>query len=83
MTRRQLKTAVEIVSDIGSKAFDLQHHDEREIIAAVALLRHVNGPMFDWLTQMLIAGTMVEMQLSAAAVDPQGDSNTGNPSTRD
>ena len=54
MTRR-LKSAVELVSDIGCKAFDLQHHSELEIRKAVALLRTVNAPMFDWLTQMLQA----------------------------
>lgn len=52
MTRR-LKSAVELVSDIGSKAFDLQHHSDEEIREAVRMLRHVNGPMFDWLVLAL------------------------------
>jgi hypothetical protein len=50
---KQLKPAIAIVSDIGSKAFDLQHHSEREIQEAVKILREVNGPMFDWLVQVL------------------------------
>lgn len=50
---RRLRTAVELVSDIGAKAFDLQHHSEAEIAAAVRILRKVNGPMFDWLVYML------------------------------
>ena len=58
---RRQKSAIEIVSDIGCKAFDLQYHSERDIIEAVVILRQVNGPMFDWLTQILIGGTMVEM----------------------
>lgn len=50
---RRLKSAVELVSDIGAKAFDLQQHSELEIAKAVAFLREVNGPMFDWLIQRL------------------------------
>ena len=53
MTKRRLKTAIELVSDIGSVGFDLQHHSERDIAAAVAVLREVNGPMFDWLLRVL------------------------------
>ena len=82
MTRR-LKSAVELVSDIGAKAFDLQHHRERDILEAVAILREVNGPMFDWLTCMLQPRARVEVGRSGAAVDPHGVSNTGNPSTRE
>lgn len=53
---RKLKSAVELVSDIGSKAFDLQHHSERDIAEAVACLKHINGPMFAWLIAVLSTG---------------------------
>ena len=52
MTRR-VRDAVELVSDIGGKAFDLQHRPDAEIREAVAVLRSVNGPMFDWLVSVL------------------------------
>lgn len=52
MTRR-FKSAIELVSDIGAKGFDLQHHSESDIAEAVTFLRHVNGPMFDWLVRVL------------------------------
>lgn len=54
---RRLKGAVELVSDIGSKAFDLQHHSDEEIARAVRFLREVNGPMFDWLVSVLASGS--------------------------
>ena len=69
MARRQ-KSALEIVSDIGSKAFDLQHHSERDIIEAVVILRQVNAPMFDWLTQMLIRGTIIEIAKQSPSPSP-------------
>lgn len=50
---RKPRPALDIVSDIGSKAFDLQHHSERDIALAVRLLRTVNAPMFDWLVRVL------------------------------
>jgi hypothetical protein len=52
---RKLRPAVELVSDIGSLAFDLQHHSEEEIAEAVAVLRYVNPQMFDWLVEHLKA----------------------------
>lgn len=57
MVRHSKKCAIELVSDIGSKAFDLQHHSDEEIAEAVALLRDVNAPMFDWLIRVLSGAT--------------------------
>lgn len=51
--KRRLRSAVELVSDIGSKAFELQHHSDRDIAEAVKVLRSVNGPMFKWLVEAL------------------------------
>lgn len=53
MSRRKLRPAIELVSAIGSLGFDLQHHDEVQIAQAVSILRSVNGPMFDWIAQVL------------------------------
>lgn len=55
MARKQ-RMAIELLSDISSKAYDLQVYTEPEIQAALAVLRSVNGPMFDWLTRLLVAG---------------------------
>lgn len=66
---RRLRSAVQLMSDIGSKAFDLQYHSDKDIAEAVAVLRDVNGPMFDWLVSRLSS-------LAVAAVDPHA-ANTG------
>ena len=50
---RKLRPALNIVSDIGCLGFDLQHHDDAQIAAAVALLRKSNPEMFDWLVKVL------------------------------
>lgn len=50
---RRLRDAAELVSDIGSLGFDLQHHSDEEIAEAVAFLRKVNPEMFDWLVKIL------------------------------
>lgn len=50
---RKLRPAVAIVSDIGSLGFDLQHHSDEQIAAAVALLRTVNPELFSWLVRAL------------------------------
>jgi hypothetical protein len=65
MSRRKLRPAVELVSDIGSLGFDLQHHGEEQIREAVKLLRTVNPEMFDWLARLL--GDQLE---AAADVTP-------------
>ena len=52
MSRRN-RSAVEIVSQIGSLGFDLQYHSDADIAEAVALLRSVNGSMFEWLLAVL------------------------------
>ena len=49
---------MEIVSNIGALGFDLQHHDDVTIAGAVALLRTVNAPMFDWLVRVLREGSV-------------------------
>jgi len=54
---RKLRPAVNIVSDIGSLAFDLHQHDEGQIAAAVELLRTVNPEMFDWLVRVLASSS--------------------------
>ena len=51
--RRKLRPAIEIVSDIGSLGFDLQHHSDAQIVEAVKLLRTVNPELFAWLVQVL------------------------------
>lgn len=56
MGQRRLRDPVEIVSDIGALAYDLQHHGDEEIAQAVEVLRRVNGPMFDWLVVTLALG---------------------------
>lgn len=53
MTARRLRPALDLVSAIGSLAFDLQHHDDAEIQTAVRYLRAVNAPLFDWLVDRL------------------------------
>lgn len=56
MTRR-LRPALDLVSDIGSLGFDLQHHDAVQIAHAVAILRKVNPDLFAWLVQALSEST--------------------------
>lgn len=53
MARKQ-RMAIELLSDIGSKAYDLQVYTDPEIQAALAVMRSVNAPLFDWLTQLLV-----------------------------
>lgn len=67
MTRR-LKPAVELVSDIGAKAFDLQHHSDADIREAVKFLRTVNPEMFDWLVRILSDTGVDSQQRTADAV---------------
>jgi hypothetical protein len=50
---RKLRSAIELVSDIGALGFDLQHHSDSDIAKAVQVLREVNGPMFTWLVKVL------------------------------
>lgn len=52
---RRLRSALDIVSDIGVLGFDLQRHNEKDIHAAVTLLRTANPEMFDWIVQQLQA----------------------------
>lgn len=52
---RKLRPALELVSAIGSLGFDLQHHAEKDIAEAVAVLRKVNPEMFDWIVRQLAA----------------------------
>lgn len=75
MRQRRLRAALELVSDIGSLGFDLQHHSEVDIMEAVKLLRTVNPELFTWLVRMLGEPT------SVCAVDPHVDS-TGKLPTR-
>jgi len=56
MSRRRLRPALELVSDIGCLGFDLQHHSDVQIAEAVKLLRLSNPQMFDWLVKVLAAG---------------------------
>ena len=53
---RSRKTSIELLSDIGSKAYDLQAFTDLEIQAALSVLRSVNAPLFDWLTALLVKG---------------------------
>ena len=52
---RKLRPVLNIVSDIGSLGFDLQHHTDADIAEAVKLLRTVNPEMFDYLVKALSA----------------------------
>lgn len=61
---KALRPAAELVSDIGSLGFDLQHHSTADIADAVTFLRTVNPEMFDWLSRLLGAPRTL------AAVDP-------------
>jgi hypothetical protein len=50
---RKLKPAIELLSNIGSLGFDLQHHSDADIAEAMAFMRQANGPMFDYLAERL------------------------------
>lgn len=52
---RKLRPALDLVSDIGSLGFDLQHHSDEQIAEAVRILRTVNPEMFDWIVKQLAA----------------------------
>lgn len=80
---RKLRSAIELVSDIGAKAFDLQHHNESDIREAIAVLRSVNGPMFDWLVRTLGARELREWaQHKATCLKGKPDSITIRPTRR-
>lgn len=53
MTRRKYRSAIEIVSDIGSLGCALRDHSDADISAAVALLREANPQIFTWLVRAL------------------------------
>jgi len=53
MSKRRLRPAAEIVSDIGALAHDLQHHNDTDIARAVTFCRTVNPEMFAWLVRAL------------------------------
>lgn len=53
MGKRRLRPAIEIISDIGSLGYDLQHHAEPDIAAAMTFIRQANPEMFDWLAKVL------------------------------
>lgn len=68
---RKLRPALNIVSDIGSLAFDLQHHSNEQIAEAVAILHTVNPEMFDWLVERLAGGsTRTDPGVLGAATAP-------------
>lgn len=52
MTRRR-KLAIELLSDIGVAAHDLQTYSDPDIADALAFMRQANGPLFDWLLKAL------------------------------
>ncbi|HKA75314.1 MAG TPA: hypothetical protein VKE26_26160 [Xanthobacteraceae bacterium] len=80
---RTRKTALEIMGEIGHRVYDLRRYDEHDVITAVVLLRTVNGPLFDWLMQMLLAGSLIDGTAPAVgAVDPHAP-DTGTPSPRE
>ena len=54
-TPRHLRSAVDLVAEIGALAFELQHRRDDEIDRAVVFLRRGNGPRFDWLVTKLSA----------------------------
>jgi hypothetical protein len=53
MSKRRLRPAVEIVSDIGALAHDLQQHGDVEIVEAVKFCRTANPEIFAWLVSVL------------------------------
>lgn len=82
MKLRQLTCALDVVNDIGSKAFRLQHHSDEEIAAAVKFAREVNGPMFSWLVGVLSDTGAGNQQPSGLRGDP-GVPRTASDDTRD
>lgn len=68
MSARRLRLALDIVSDIGSLGFDLQHHSDEQIAEAVRILRTVNPEMFDWIVK----------QLAVQASSPTPDEQEGH-----
>lgn len=61
------RNALDIVSDIGVIAFDLQRHTTEEIKDAVALLRTANPQLFDWLIVALGGTDMEAVKLAVQA----------------
>lgn len=62
---RRVKQALELISDIGSKAHDLQGYGPIEIARAMQYMRDCgNGPMFEWLAAVLAPPP------TGASVDP-------------
>ena len=53
MSRRKLRPAIEILSDIGSLGFDLQHHDDLVIADAMEFMRKANPEMFAWIAKVI------------------------------
>jgi hypothetical protein len=51
---RRLRPALEILSDIGSLGFDLQHHDDATIKRDFEYLKQVNPEMFAWLARVMV-----------------------------
>lgn len=54
MTRRITRTAIELASDIGSKAMDLYQHGDRAALEAFKVLVTVNTEVFAWLRDRLV-----------------------------
>jgi hypothetical protein len=53
VAKRVAKSAVELASDIGSKALDLHQHGDVNAVNALRFVMKVNPDIFDWLRQRL------------------------------
>jgi len=54
MAARSARSAVELASDIGAKAFDLHGHGDHAARAALAVVARVNPEMLAWLRDRLL-----------------------------
>lgn len=66
---RKLRSAVELASDIGAKAFDLYAHGDRAAVDALRVLVSVNPEMFAWLRDRLNEATTQEPSATALRGD--------------
>jgi len=55
MAPRRLRSARELLTDIGALAADLREHSEAEIAEALDFLWTVNPTLFEWLARTLSA----------------------------
>lgn len=59
MADRKSKSAIELASDIGAKAYDLMQYDDAAVRGALRVLVTVNPEVFAWLRDRLQEATHV------------------------